>query len=108
MHPDGLLLLLPSLPVALDQLVLDDPVVRVADDQLASVGTGDGQVRDAAGVIERFARNPTAPVWQEHLPASPGWRCTQTVVGAAGDAGARSEVIARRLLTDCRGDPATL
>lgn len=106
MHSDGLLLLLPSLPVALDQLVLDDPVVRVADDQLASVGTGDGQVRDAAGVIERFARTRPRRSGKDTSQRPRGWRCTQTVVGAARDAGARSEVIARRLHR--RGDPATL
>ena len=56
-------------PVALDPLVLDDPVVRVADDQLTSLSTGHGQIRDSAGVVERFAQDPTAPIWQENLPA---------------------------------------
>jgi hypothetical protein len=37
--------------VALDQLVLDDPVVFIPDDQLSTLGVRDCEIGDPAGVL---------------------------------------------------------
>jgi hypothetical protein len=51
-------------------VVLEDAVVRVADDQLARVPVGGAQIGNAPGVVERLAGDRLALIGEGDLPVA--------------------------------------